>query len=122
EHQYISPTEAVAEMPEDERADRARDVRDTECEKGKHQRRVVIRREEHLREDQRRSGAEHEEVVVLDRAAHEAGQRCAAWRSAGNSIGFRGCNAAHDSLSSWLWWLFSRQGGGSAWTSVRCPG
>ena len=94
EHQHVAPADAVAEVAEDEGADRPCDVGDTERRERQHLCRVVARREEHLREDQRRCGAEEEEVVVLDGAAHEAGERGPA----------RGFAVANHRLCHRVWW------------------
>ena len=70
----ISTDRSVAVVAEDDRADRPGDVGEGEGRERHHQRRGVGVGEEHVREDQGRGSTEQEEVVVLDGAAHEAGQ------------------------------------------------
>jgi hypothetical protein len=63
-------------MAYEDGADRAGDVGEAE---GRQRHDSGIRtfvREEHVREDQGRGGAEDKEVIVFDGAAHEAGDGC----------------------------------------------
>ena len=74
--QHLLAADPVAEVADDDRADRPGDVGD--AERGQRQqrggRRVGVG-EEDRREDQAGGGAVDEEVVVLERAADEAGER-----------------------------------------------
>ena len=76
--------ELVADVTEDHRAERARDIGDAEgCEGGDGRHLRVEGREEDLAEHQRGGGAVDEEVVVLDGAADPACKRRLARRANG---------------------------------------
>ena len=68
-------TDLVAQVPEEDRSERAGDHGGTEDGEGCQERgRVVPRREEEVREDEDRSGGVDVEVVELDRRADQAGE------------------------------------------------
>ena len=74
--QHVLPAVRVTPVAEDERADRPGDVADTERRERRDDGDLrVVRREEDVREDQRRGLRVDEEVVVLQRAADPAARR-----------------------------------------------
>ena len=102
EQQHLLPADPVAEVADEDRADRAGDVGEAERRERQHQGGGVVAGEEDVREDQCGGGAEDEEVVVLHGAAHEAGQRGLARRLAAARSARRVGGALHRFSSWWV--------------------
>jgi len=83
-HEHGLAAQLVAEVPEDDAAQRPREEADRVGGKGRHRacQRVHVR-EEQLVEHQRRRRAVEEEVIPLDGGADETGQHHAAHRRGG---------------------------------------
>ena len=101
EQQHLLPADPVAEVADEDRADRAGDVGDAERGEREHEGGGVVAGEEDRREDQGGGGAEDEEVVVLHGAAHEAGQRGLPRRPADDRLGGSG-GVLHRFSSGWV--------------------
>ena len=75
--QHVAPPVGIAEMTENEGADRPRDVADAVGrERGDDGDGRIAGREEDLRKDQRGGGGVNEEVIVFERRSDPAARRC----------------------------------------------
>jgi len=86
---------SVADMAQQHRTDRPCHITDAEGGESRYgSRNRVERRKKYLAEHQRCRGAVNKKIVILDRAADPAGQRCLARRTGGAlrcGVGRAGC-------------------------------